>query len=77
MRHCITLYLKGYKKYDRSKLKAQLLLRKFRLLNLKPLFFNHLKYRVMQYLIGKLSDMLKMGREGFVVAALLASMRMS
>ena len=31
MRYCITLHLKGYQKYDRSKLKNKVLLSKFRL----------------------------------------------
>ena len=30
MRYCMTLYLKGYQKYDKSKLKVQLLLSRFR-----------------------------------------------
>ena len=74
----MTLYLKGYQKYDRSKLKVQLLLSKFRLFNFDLLYFcYHLRYRVIQYLIGKLSDMVKMGQEDLVVAALLASVRTS
>ena len=39
MRYCMTLYLKGHQKYDRSKLKVQLLLSKFRLFNFDLLDF--------------------------------------
>ena len=35
------------------------------------------RYTVIQYLIGKLSDMVKRIQEGFLVAVLLASVRMS
>ena len=65
----MTLYLKGNQKYDRSMLKVQLLLSKFRLLNLR--------YRITQYLIRKLSDMVKMGIECLAVAALLISVKAS
>ena len=70
------LYLKGYQKYDRLKLKVQLFVSKVRLLNFDLLYFlYHLRYRVIQHLIGKLSDMIKMGQEGLVVTAFLASVR--
>ena len=36
-----------------------------------------MSYQVIQYLIGKLSDMVKMGRESLVVAALLISVKAS
>ena len=36
-----------------------------------------MRYRVIQYLIGKLSDMIKIGQDSSVVAALLASVRVS
>ena len=36
-----------------------------------------MRYRVIQYLIGKLSDMVKMGIEGLAVAALLISVKAS
>ena len=72
------LYLKGYQKYDRLKLKIQLLLSKFRLFNFDlSYFWYQLRFRVIQYLNGKLSDMVKIGQEGLVVAALLASVRTS
>ena len=78
IRYCMTLYLKGYQKYDKSKLKIQLLLSKFRLFNFDlSYFWYHLRYRVIQYLIGKLSVMVKMGQEGLVVTALLTSVRTS
>ena len=78
MRYCMTIYLKGYKKYNRSKLKVQLLLSEFRLFNFDLLYFWYqLRYLVIQYLIGKLSDMVKMDKKGLVVAALLASVRTS
>ena len=63
--------LMGYQKYDRSKLKIQLLLSKSRLFKFDLSFFlYHLSYRTIQYLIGKLSDMVKMGKDSLVVAAL-------
>ena len=78
MRYCMTLYLKGHQKYDRSKLKVQLLLSKFRLFNFDLSYFWYLlRYRVIQYLIWKLSDMVKMRKKGLLVAAFLASVRMS
>ena len=68
----MTLYLKGHQKYDRSKLKVQLLLSKFRLFNFDLSYLLYpLRYKVTQYLIRKLSDMVKMGIEGLAVAALL------
>ena len=59
-------------------MKVQLLLSKFRLLNFDLLYFwYHLRCRVIQYLIRKLSEMVKMGQEGLVVAALLGLVRIS
>ena len=61
MRYCMTLYLKGHQKYDRSKLKVQLLLSKFKLFNFDLSYLLYpLRYKVTQYLIRKLSDMVKM-----------------
>ena len=74
----MTLYLKGHQKYDRSKLKVQLLLSKFRLFNFDLSYLLYpLRYKVTQYLIRKLSDMVKMGIEGLAVAALLISVKAS
>ena len=66
MRDCMTLYLKSYQKHDRSKLKS---------LNLLTKNFDHLRFRIIHYLIGKLSDMVKIDKESFIVAALKASVR--
>ena len=74
----MTLYLKGHQKYNRSKLKVQLLLSKFRLFNFDLSYLLYpLRYKVTQYLIRKLSDMVKMGIEGLAVAALLISVKAS
>ena len=74
----MTIYLKGYQKYNRLKLKVQLLLSKFRLFNFDLSYLLYpLRYRVKQYLIRKLSDMVKMGNEGLAVAALLISVKAS
>ena len=74
----MTLYLKGNQKYDKSTLKVQLLLSKFRLFNFDLSYLLYpLRYRVTQYLIRKLSDMVKMGIEGLAVAALLISVKAS
>ena len=74
----MTLYLKGHQKYDRSKLKVQLLLSKFRLFNFDLSYLLYpLRYKVTQYLIRKLSDMVKMGIKGLAVAALLISVKAS
>ena len=74
----MTQYLKGYQKYDKSKLKVQLLLSKSRLFNFDLSYFWYpLRYRVIEYLIIKHSDMVKMGQEGIVVAAHLTSVRTS
>ena len=52
MRYCMTLYLKGYQKYDSLKLKVQLLLSKSRLFNFNLSYFLYFfRYRVIQYLI--------------------------
>ena len=76
--YCMTLYLKAYQNHNRSKLKFQFLLSKFWLLNFDlSHFWYHLRYRVIQYPIEKLLDMVKMGQEGLVVAALLESVRTS
>ena len=54
MKCCKTIHLKVYQTYNRSKLKVQLLLRKFRLFNLHMSYFRYyLKYRAIQYLIKK------------------------
>ena len=61
MRYCMTLYLNGYQKYDRSKLKVLFSLSELRSFNFDLLYFwSPFQYRVIQYLIGKLSDMIKM-----------------
>ena len=53
-------------------MKVQLLLNKFRLFNFDLSYLLYpLRYRVTQYLIRKLLDMVKMGIEGLAVAALL------
>ena len=53
----MTLYLKGHQKYDKSKLKVLLLFSKFRCFNYELLYFLYLlRYRVIEYLIGKLLD---------------------
>ena len=71
-------HLKGYQKYDRSKLKIQLSLSKFRFFNFDLSYFGYpLRYRVIQYLIGKISDIVKMSQEESVVAALQVSVRTS
>ena len=55
-----------------------LLLSEFRRVNFDLLYFwSPLRYRVIQYLIVKLSDMVKMIQEGSVVAALSTSIRTS
>ena len=74
----MTLYLKGYCKYIKSKLKVQLLLSKFKLFNFDLSYLLYpLSYEVTQYLIRKLSDMVKMGIEGLAVAALSISAKAS
>ena len=71
----MTLYLKGYQKYKKSKLKTSNITLTF---NFDFLYFCYpLKYRAIQYIIGKVSDMVKMSQEGLVVAVLLASVRTS
>ena len=55
------LYLKGHQKYDRLKLKSLNLLNKSWILNFYFMDFRYpLRYKVIQYLIRKLSDMVKM-----------------
>ena len=78
MRYCITLYLKIYQKYDKSKLKGLLLLSEFRSFNFDLSYFViPFRCRVIEYLIGKLSDMVKMIQEGLVVVALSTLIRTS
>ena len=78
MKYCMTLYLKRYQKYDRSKLKNLLLLSEFRSFNFDILYiWSPFRYKVIQYLIGKLLDMVQMIQEGKVVAALSTSIRTS
>ena len=58
----MTLYLKGYQKYDRSKSKSLNLLNKSWTFDFEFMYFWYpLRYKVIQYLIGKLSDMVKIG----------------
>ena len=74
----MALYLKGLQKYDRSKLKILLLLSEFRSFKFDLSYFSSpFRYRVIQYLIGKLSDMVKMIQEGKVVAVLSPFIRTS
>ena len=78
MSYCMTLYLEWSQKYDKLKLKSLNLLNKSRFFNFDLSYFWYpLGYRVLQDLIGKLLDMVKMGQESLVVAALLASVRAS
>ena len=78
MRLRLTLYLKGYQKYNRSKLKVLLLSSEFRSFNFDLSYFSSpFRYRVIQHLIGKLSDMVKMIKESKVVVATSTSIRMS
>ena len=71
MRYPMTLYLKGYQKGDSSKLKVLLLFNESSILNYDLLYFWYrFKYRVKEYLIGKLSDMVTMIQEGKVVTVL-------
>ena len=72
------LYLKGYQKYDKSELKVLFLSSEFRNFNFDMSYSSSpFIYGVIQYLIGKLSDMVKMIQEGKVVAALSTSIRTS
>ena len=76
--YCMTLCLKGLQKYNLSKLKLLNSLNVSRTFNFDLSYFWYpFRYRVIQYLIGKLSDMVKMGQDSLVVAALLASVRTS
>ena len=75
---CMILFLKGYQKYDRSKLKALLLSNDCMSFNFDlSYFWIPYRYRVIQYLIEKLSDMAKMIQKSKVVAALSTSIRTS
>ena len=57
----MTLYFKRYKKYSRSKLKSLNSLNRSRTFNFDMSYFLYLfRYRVIQYLIGKLLDIVKM-----------------
>ena len=68
----MTLYLKGYQKYDMSKLKNLNLLNKSWTFKFDMSYFwCPLRYRVIQYLIWKLSDMVKMGQQGLAEVLLL------
>ena len=74
----MTLYLKGYQKYNRSKLKVLLLSSEFRSFNFDLSYFRSpSRSRIMQNLTEKLSDMITMIQEGEVVAALSISIRRS
>ena len=78
MRYCMTLYLKWYQKYHRSNLKSLNLLNKSWTFNFDLSYFWYsLRYRIIQYLIGKLSDMVKIDEDSSFMAALLASVRVS
>ena len=58
IRNCMNLYLEGYKKHGRSKLKRLDFLNKGKIFNFDlPYFWYPIRYRVIQYLIGKLTDM--------------------
>ena len=74
MRYCMTLYLKGYQKYNRSKLKSLDLLYKSWSFNFDLTYFWYpLRYKVIPYLVEKLSDMVKKAQEGLLVSAFLSS----
>ena len=71
MRYCMTLYLKGYQKCDKSKLKVQVLSMNS---GVSTLTFQYiLRYRVMQYLITNLLVVVKIETRELVVAAFLIS----
>ena len=73
MRYCMTLYLKGHRKYDRLKLKLLNLLNKNQTFNFTTLYFRcPLRYKVIQYLIWKLSYVVIWSQEGYVVEVLLS-----
>ena len=74
----MTTYQMGFKKYHWSKFKVLLLLREFRSFYFDWLYFwSPFWYKVIQYLIGKLLDIVKMIQEGKVVAAPSTSIRIS
>ena len=73
----MTLYLKWCQKYDRSKLRSLNLLNKSRTFNFDLGYRKYHRCRIIQYLIGKLSGMVKMIEEGKVVALLPTSSRTS
>ena len=61
----MNLYLKAHQKCDISKLKIQFLLSIFGRFEFDfSLFLCHLRYVAIQYLIGKLLDVVKMSQEG-------------
>ena len=58
------LYLNGYQKYQKSMFKVQVLSSKCRYFYFDLLhFWSHLKYKVIQYLVGKLWVMVNMSQE--------------
>ena len=63
MRYCMTLYLKGLQNYDRSNLKLLNSLDKSRTFKFDLSYFWY-PFRVIQYLIKKLLDMVKMIQKG-------------
>ena len=74
----MNLYVKEYQKYDKSKLKGLLLLSEFRSFNFDlSNSLSPFRYRVIQYLMGKLLDMVKIIQGGKIVAALSTSISMS
>ena len=70
----MTLYLKGHQKYNRSKLKVLDLLNRNRTFNFDQLYFwCPLRYRVIQYLVWKLSLIVKLNFESLGMATSLDS----
>ena len=75
-RYCVTLYLNGYQKYDRLKLKVLILSIEFWSFNFDLWYFwSPVRYRFIQSLIRELSDMVKMIWEDKFVATLSTSIR--
>ena len=73
----VWLYLKGYQKYDKPKLKNLNLSNKSWIFNFDLSYFWYpSRHRVIQYLIAKLLNMVKMSQEDKIVAALSTSIRM-
>ena len=78
MRYCLTLYLKGHQSYSRSKFKLTNLLNENRSFNFDlPYFWYPLRYRIMQYLISKLTLVVNMSQEGQGMAKLLSCVKLS